>query len=140
MARIVHGPRSVLPLLILLAVAACGGDSGDPTGPDTPMPTLSGIQAQIFDRSCSPHHGPGGGPAGLDLSPGQSFSNLVNVPSTQVGLNRVTPGDAENSYLVHKIDGRTGISGNRMPNAANPLTDAEIAAIRAWIDAGAPNN
>ena len=140
MAPRLHGTRSVLPLLIILAVAACGSDSGDPTGPDTLMATLSGIQAQNFDRACSPHHGPGSGPAEPDLSPGQSFSNLVDVRSAQVGLNRVTPGDAENSFLVHKIEGRAGIAGNRMANAANPLTAAETAAIGAWINAKARNN
>lgn len=140
MARKNRSPRSVLPLFITLAAAACGSDSGDPAGPDTTTSTLSGIQTRIFDRYCTSHHGPDHGHARLDLSPGRSFSNLVNVPSIQVDLNRVTPGDAENSYLVHKVEGRPGIVGNQMPNAANPLTAAEIAAIKAWINAGARNN
>ena len=138
MARKNRSPGFLLPLFILPIVAACGSDSGDPAGPDAP--TLSGIQTRIFDRYCSPHHGPDHGHAELDLSPGRSFSNLVNVPSIQVELDRVTPGDAENSYLVHKIEGRPGIVGNQMPNAANPLTAAEIASIKAWINAGARNN
>ena len=78
--------------------------------------------------------------AGLDLSAGRSFENLVNVLSTQVGLNRVTPGDSDMSYLVHKIEGRAGIAGQRMPPGGAPLSDQQIAAIRRWIDAGARNN
>ena len=71
---------------------------------------------------------------------GLSFANLVNVPSTQVELDRVTPNDAENSYLIHKLDGRAGIVGNRMPEDAPFLTAAEIDVIKEWINAGAQNN
>ena len=136
-----HGPQPVLRLVaILLVVTACRGDSGTaPEEPDTLMPTLSSIQTHVFTPSCAGHHGPSLAEAGLDLSAGRSFANLVNVPSTQVELNLVTPGDAENSYLVHKMDGRAGIAGRQMPIGALPLT-AELAVIRQWIDAGARNN
>ena len=103
------------------------------------MPTLSSIQTHVFTPSCAGHHGPSLAEAGLDLSAGRSFANLVNVPSTQVELNLVTPGDAESSYLVHKMDGRAGIVGRQMPIGALPLTD-QLAVIRRWIDAGARNN
>lgn len=134
-------PRPVLPLVaILLVVAACRGDSGTaPEETDTLMPTLSSIQTHVFTPSCAGHHGPSLVEAGLDLSAGRSFANLVNVPSIQVALSLVTPGDAENSYLVHKMDGRAGIVGRQMPIGALPLTD-ELAVIRRWIDAGARNN
>jgi len=137
------GARSAVSLLILLAGAACGGDSGDPTAPEEPdglMPTLSTIQTQVFDQFCSVHHGPAGAAADLDLSSGQSFTNLVNVSSTQVELNLVAPGDADASYLVHKVEGRAGIVGRQMPIGMLPLTNEEIDAIRQWINAGARNN
>ena len=129
-----------LPLVTMVLAAACGGDTGtEPQEPDAQIATLSSIQTDVFTPSCATHHGPSGTAAGLDLSAGQSYANLVNVPSTQVALNRVTPGDAENSYLVHKIEGRDGIEGQPMP-VGPPLTDEQIAMIRQWINAGAPNN
>lgn len=139
MTALRHGLRHVLRFAIPLVVTACGGESGDPTAPPE-VETLSNIQSQVFDPFCAGHHGPSEMAAGLDLSAGRSFEDLVNVLSTQVGLNRVTPGDSEMSYLVHKIEGRTGIAGQRMPPAGAPLTQGQIAAIRRWIDAGARNN
>ena len=76
--------------------------------------------------------------AGLDLSDGVARANLVDVPSTQTGLDLVEPGDAENSYLIHKLEDRPGIVRDRMPPTGDPLTAAEIEAIRDWINAGAP--
>ena len=102
------------------------------------MPTLASIQAMVFEPRCVEHHGGRAAQAGLDLSAGTSHAALVNVPSTQTGLDLVEPGDAENSYLVHKIEGRMGIVRDRMPPLGDPLTEEEIAAIRDWINAGAP--
>jgi hypothetical protein len=51
------------------------------------------------------------------------------------------PGDPESSYLVHKVDGRRGIVGNRMPNDGPPfLTDGQIQILERWIEIGAPRN
>ena len=104
------------------------------------MLMLSSIQNLVFTPTCVVHHGPDEAEAGLDLSVGRSFANLVNVPSTQVALDRVTPNDAENSYLIHKLDGRPGIVGERMPEDAPFLTAAQIDVIKQWINAGAQNN
>ena len=141
-------------LLVVLGVAACGDDS--PTSPTTPpttpttpttpatgtlTATLSSIQREVFNPACVVHHGPSDPAAGLDISEGRSFENLVNVPSTQVGLNLVTPNDAENSYLIHKLDGRAGIVGARMPiGSGGFLSGDAIDVIKAWINAGAQNN
>ena len=137
-------PRSAL-LLLVVGAAACGSDS--PTAPTTPtptpgglQPTLSSIQSVVFDASCIGHHGDHATEAGLDLTAGQSYANLVNVPSTQVALNLVTRNDAENSYLIHKLDGRAGIVGVRMPVGAAALSNAQIDVIKQWINAGAQNN
>ena len=134
-------------LLLVVGAAACGSDS--PTAPTptptTPtagglQPTLSSIQSVVFDASCVSHHGPSAAEAGLDLSQGRSHANLVNVRSTQVALDLVEPNDAENSYLIHKLDGRAGIVGVRMPVGASFLSDADIDVIKQWISAGAQNN
>ena len=153
--------RSRVLFLALAAgvFAGCGSsDSPAPAAPTTPAPapapapaptpsppadvltpTLASIQALVFEPRCVGHHGPRTTEAGLDLSEGMSHAALVNVPSTQSGLDLVEPGDAENSYLMHKIEDRAGITGSRMPPRGDPLTEAEIAAIRDWITAGAPD-
>ena len=109
-----------------------------PPAEDMLMPTLSSIQAMVFDPRCVAHHGGQSVEAGLDLSEGMSHAALVNVPSTQTALDLVEPGDAENSYLIHKLEGRPGIVRDRMPPIGDPLTAEEIGAIRDWINAGAP--
>jgi hypothetical protein len=54
---------------------------------------------------------------------------------------RVVAGDPESSYLIHKLEGRPGIVGMRMPRGTGPfLTDGQIRIIRRWIEVGAPNN
>ncbi len=103
------------------------------------MATFSSIQALVFDPRCVEHHGDREVKAGLNLSEGMSYANLVNVPSSEAPLDLVEPGDAENSYLIHKLEGRVGIVGGPMPLSGDPLTAEEIAVIRDWIDAGAPN-
>ena len=148
--------RTIVPSLLALVVAgvaACGGNS--PTGPTTsPTPsttpttpatgnltaTLSSIQREVFNPSCTQHHGDQRVDADLDLTEGRSFANLVNAPSVQVGLHLVEPNDAENSYLIHKLDGRAGIVGARMPPGGPFITEEALDVIKAWIDAGAQNN
>ena len=104
------------------------------------MPTLSSIQTLIFDARCVQHHGNIRTDGDLDLRAGQAFANLVGVASTQVALNRVEANDAENSYLIHKLEGRASIVGDRMPASGAPLTQAQIDAITEWINDGAADN
>ncbi|NNE45914.1 MAG: hypothetical protein HKN37_04555 [Rhodothermales bacterium] len=74
----------------------------------------------------------------LNLEPGQSYANLVNVRSVGLrSLFRVHPGRADSSYLVRKLTG-DGIVGDRMPYTRTPLPDSVVNVIRAWIDSGAP--
>ena len=130
-------------LLLVGCAAACGGDSPTgptPTAPGGLLPQLSSIQRIIFTPSCAGHHGDHATEAGLDLTSGNAYSNLVNVASVQVALNRVTPGNAESSYLIHKLDGRSGIVGDRMPTNGPFLTTAQIDVIEQWINDGARNN
>lgn len=135
------------------AVAACGGDSPiapltPPTAPTTPTApptgtltaTLSSIQRELFNPSCISHHGLNATEADLNLTEGESFASLVNVASAQVGLDRVEPGAAENSYLIRKLAGSDGIVGARMPPQGPFITDDALDVIRAWINDGAQNN
>ena len=136
---------TVALLSLVAAVAACGSDS--PTGPTVPIappaglqPTLSSIQREIFNPSCVEHHGDHAIEGDLDLRDGQSYTQLVNHPAFQVTLDRVEPNDPEASYLILKLEGRSGIVGDRMPPSAPFLSSAQINVIRQWINAGAQNN
>lgn len=108
----------------------------------TSAPTFSQVQQQVLTPSCalSGCHS-GASPAqGMNLSVGQAYSNIVNVPSTEVpSLDRVEPGEPDNSYLIHKIEGTAQV-GARMPLTGAPLPNEFIQVIRNWISDGAQNN
>ena len=108
------------------------------------QPTLASIQNNIFTPTCSVagcHSGPPGPnlPAGMDLSSANaSFSNQVNIASFQEPtILRVAVGNADNSYLIHKLEG-TSLQGSRMPQGGPFLDQATIDVVRLWIDIGAP--
>ena len=127
-----------------VAMGACDEKLSDLGGP-TPnlQPTLSSIQSEIFSRQCIGCHTGAGGflPGVMNLTEGNSYASLVGVRSIeQPALQRVAPGDPENSYVIHKLEGRGGIVGARMPFNGTPLTDGQILVIRRWIELGAPNN
>ncbi len=93
------------------------------------------IQPIFTDRCIGCHIG--GGSLQLRLDSASSYANIVNVPSRQVpSLNRIEPGDPDNSYLVQKVEG-TAAEGGRMPLGFAPLTAAQIALIRRWVSEGA---
>jgi hypothetical protein len=135
-----------------VAVAGCDEKLSSVTGP-TPnlQPTFSSIQHEIFDvtdasgrLACTNCHNPQGRnfTAGLDLTAASSYSNLVGVPSrNKPGAIRVIPGDAENSYIVHKLEGNPDIAGVRMPRGNGPfLTEGQMLVIKRWIELGAQND
>ena len=104
-------------------------------------PTLTSIQATVFTPRCAGCHTgatPGMLPGGMDLSSeSASHASLVGVASVEVpSLSRVAAGDADNSYVVHKLEG-TQTVGVRMPAAGPPLAQTTIDAIRQWITDGA---
>lgn len=105
-------------------------------------PTLSLLQADIFSPSCavSGCHTGASPPQGLNLSAGQTFANVVDVPANEVpSLDRVEPGDPDASYLVRKVEGTASVGG-QMPLGGAPLSNAQMQAIRDWITAGAEDN
>jgi hypothetical protein len=103
--------------------------------------TFEFVQNNIFTPSCALsgcHAGPSP-QQGMNLSAGQAYAALVNVPSTeQPSLLRVRPGNPDQSYLVQKIMGTAAV-GARMPLGGAPLSDSQIQAVRDWIAAGALN-
>jgi hypothetical protein len=106
--------------------------------------TLTQLQNQIFSPICSGcHSGPTSNnlPSGMNLSSrASSHAALVNVPSLQVGsIDRVEPGDPDNSYLIHKLEGTNAV-GSRMPQGGPFLDQPTIDMVRQWISDGAANN
>ncbi len=91
-------------------------------------PTLTQLQTTIFTASCIGCHSAGGS-AGMNLTAGNSYANLVNVPATTLPGMRVVPGSPSTSALVTQL-----ASGHRSVSAANQSL------ISAWITAGALNN
>lgn len=145
---------ALIALVVSLALAsvACDEQLSDVAGP-TPnlQPTLSSIQREIFNAQDSSgrlaciqcHTNAGRTPSGgLNLLEGQSYAALVGRASVQkAGAILVAPGDPDNSYLIHKVEGAQGIVGVRMPRGAGPfLTAGQVSIIRRWIQLGAKND
>jgi hypothetical protein len=135
--------KKILTCLIaisLLILTGCGKEKC-PTEPDTDPSLATDIQP-IFNKSCAfANCHDASAAAGLDLSTGKAYANLVNVASTNDPAKvRVIPNDADSSYLYIKIIGNPGDGTLRMPIGGNPLSDNEIQLIKNWIDAGAKNN
>jgi hypothetical protein len=108
------------------------------------QPSLASIQNNLFTPTCSVvgcHSGPAGPnlPSGMDLSSLDASSNsLINVSSVQEpSVFRVAVGDADNSYLIQKLEG-TAAQGTRMPQGGPFLDQSMIDVVRLWIDNGAP--
>ncbi len=128
---------------LVLAASACGNEV--PT-------TFSGINAQIFSRSCTfaCHSGGEFAAGGLDLE-GDAYHALVRKPAVaaaclDAGFERVTPGDPDASLLIQKIeakvDGTHPPCGAEMPSGLRraALDPDEAEAIRIWVQKGAPND
>jgi hypothetical protein len=112
--------------------------AGGANGPITA--DFQSIQDNVFTPICSKCHIGAGAPQGLQLDAAHSYNLLVGVPSNeQPALLRVKPGDPNDSYMVHKIEGLAGIDGGQMPLGETPLPQTTIDAIRQWVTNGAPN-
>ena len=139
-------PPSAIGLLLLLALGC--GELRSPTAPPTggepidPTATFTRVQNEVFTPTCTTIacHDPLGQQSQMVLTAGRAYANTVGVSSVEMPqLHRVAPNDPANSYLYRKING-TGITGDRMPQGAPPLSDAKIQLIRDWIRRGAPND
>jgi len=145
-----------LLLLVCVAlaafVAACDEKLSDLAGPSPNLqPTFSSIQHEILEArdasgraACTEcHTDVGRNPSGgQNLRHEVAYANLVNVPARgKPGAIRIIPGDPENSYVIQKLEGASGIVGERMPRTGGPyLTPGQIQIIKRWIELGAKND
>jgi len=106
----------------------------------TVQPNLDDIQAKVFTPVCSGCHTGSGQtlPSIINFATADaSYNSLVNTPSLQQPeLDRVSANDADNSYLIQKLEG-THQNGSQMPFRGTPLDTDVVDAIRAWINNGA---
>ncbi len=116
---------------------------------NAPADSFAAVQAAIFDgKGCSTGgcHSGGNPASGLNLSSARSYDSSVDVSARGGGgLKLILPGNAAESYLYRKVAARTNpgsftISGSPMPLVGSALSADQLAALAAWIDAGAPRN
>ena len=131
--------------MIAAVNALLAGCPATATPTETPAATLEVIQATIFSPRCAipTCHDAAIASGGLALIDAQtSHDNLVGVDpmieaARLAGMKRVDPSHPDNSFLLTKLTGPPLGQGSRMPLTGDPLSDAEIALIRTWIEAGA---
>jgi len=117
---------------------ALGAPSGQPQ--DVLTPSFDFIQTTVFKPICNGCHSGDNPPRGLLLGEDETYALLVNQPSGGLpNVLRVAPGDPDNSYLIQKLEGASGIVGSQMPLNEPPLSQAVIDNIREWIALGAPS-
>jgi hypothetical protein len=148
--RCLFGLIAIVATVLMVASCESVNKLSNLTGPTPDLaPTFSSIQLAVIQSSGSNpqrciacHTSQGRAPAaGLDLSV-NAFSGLVNVASrNKPGATLVIPGDPDNSYVIQKLEGATGIVGRQMPFNGPPyLTAGQIQIIRRWILLGAKND
>ena len=117
----------------------------------TTSTTLTQVQSQIFSPTCAVSNchtttvvgkqtiAP---QAGLDLSAGKSYGQLVGVPSSGCsGEQRVVAGNVSASLLMQKLTNTQPAGcGSQMPKKGQFLATAQLDMVRSWICNGAANN
>ncbi len=150
----------------VLAILCCAGCGDGGTGPSTPIPqdpepppgqeiqcepfesTWAAIHELVLERpGCTAEacHGSSAS-GGLDLRADVAVENLIDAPSSSSAFSRITPKDPLRSYLFLKLAAATdpsllagqAIAGRPMPFSGAPLSKDRLAALRIWIEAGAP--
>ena len=153
--RALRSVPALVPVAVALAVATSPASPPvAPTAPDAQLvapasfsarpaaPTIAAADTvsfaddvlPIFRARCAKCHGGVGedGEVRTEVS-----LNLLEYDRVMLGSefgSVVEAGSAENSFLLEMI-----VEGD-MPEEGDPVPEDEIAVIRAWIEAGAPNN
>jgi hypothetical protein len=136
---------SARPLALALAVLLTGCFSEHTTSPDDTVSFAADVEP-LLNGTCSSStcHGPNPPAKPMRLATGQSYDAIVSVPSAELpSMNRITPGNPDQSYLIHKLQGThqgVGGSGDRMPAGQAPLAPSVIAMMRQWVSEGALRN
>ena len=108
------------------------------SGEDIDISMAAAIQNEIFNTTCVQcHGGTGHAAAGLDLLAGNSFRNLVSVPSRKIpDMERVKPGNSGESELFLILDSDISAGWN-YDHSVEVVHGEKLDLIRNWIDNGA---
>lgn len=115
--------------------------------PSGPLQLVPGEVQEVLDIDCSSCHSGPDAEAGLRLDAQHAYEDLLERKSTQASkMNLVSPGEPDESYLLHKMLGThldVGGHGDRMPlegswGVKGSLSDDEVARVKKWIVNGAP--
>jgi mono/diheme cytochrome c family protein len=119
--------RHLLPLSLLLPLAAAGAEPGKPQDakPIGLPPLAAGVQA-LLHAKCTRCHGGKAHKADLDLR------SLAGALKGGESGPAVVPGKPEESLLYEKVRG-----GAMPPGKQDRLSPAEVEAVRRWIAEGA---
>lgn len=97
------------------------------------------VQTNVFDRTCtSCHGGSTSAAAGLYLTAERSYDALVNVPAdlSPEGLNYVTPGNVDSSFLHQVLN--TDVSASWSMDHIDMITSSDLLnLVDDWIENGA---
>lgn len=105
---------------------------------DITLLTYDRLQDQLFNQ-CLLCHGQSSGDlaAGLDLTEESSYSNLVDVQSTNSTLLRVASGSSAESFIIEVLN----LDQLTFDHSASSLAkDSDIELLEMWIDEGAKDN
>lgn len=106
--------------------------SGSPASQDTV--SFANDILPIFQNRCATCHGAPDEDGEPRLESGLNLLEYDKVIAGSEWGTVVEAGDPANSFLLDMIVDQT------MPEEGDPVPEDEIALIRAWIEAGAPNN
>lgn len=124
---------------VAFSSAALGGraapDAGDSgTGLSQDTVSFANDILPIFQNRCAKCHGAPDEDGEPRLESGLNLLEYEKVIAGSEWGTVVEAGDPANSFLLDMIVDQT------MPEEGDPVPEEEIALIRAWIEAGAPNN
>ena len=128
----------------LVGIASVGAvvSFGAGCGPDpAERAHLHVLQQEVFTPSCalSSCHGGSNPTEGLDLRDGHTLASTVDVDShLQTGTKRIVAGQPDKSLIFQVVNG-SSTDVQRMP-VGSKLEDADIQAIRLWIQNGAKDD
>lgn len=139
--------RSYKFFTILLALFIIGceesittiDDINNETGESGRIAVFTKIQERLFNQSCalSGCHSGSNPTAGMNLSEGASYNNIVGVNSIfYTQLKRIAPGDTNSSVMLQVL--RKKLTPYMPP--AGSVQASLIDSLAVWIDEGAKNN
>ncbi|MBA3482882.1 MAG: DUF1553 domain-containing protein [Pirellulales bacterium] len=120
----------LLPMIAALALATVVARDGGAYAAAPEEISFTRRVKPLLARRCFSCHGPDVGEGGLRL-----HENETALAELDSGLHAIVPGDVEQSELIARVTEED--ESLRMPPEGKPLTDDEVAILKAWIEQGA---